>query len=45
MLAYTAQEAHSGRTLDSATSPQKYDDEFNQYGSTFKSITENLASG
>jgi hypothetical protein len=42
-LAYTAKDAHSGRTLDSANITAKYDDEFNQYGSTNKSITENLS--
>jgi hypothetical protein len=44
-LAYTAKDAHSGRTLDSANITAKYDDEFNQYGSTNKGITENLSSG
>jgi hypothetical protein len=44
-LSYTAKDAHSGRTLDSANITAKYDDEFNQYGSTNKSITENLSSG
>jgi hypothetical protein len=44
-LAYTAKDAHSGRTLDSANITAKYDDEFNQYGSTNKSITDNLSTG
>ena len=44
-IAYTARDAHSGRTLDSANITAKYDDEFNQYGSTNKGITENLSSG
>lgn len=44
-LAYTAKDAHSGRTLDSDNITAKYDDEFNQYGSTNKGITENLSSG
>jgi hypothetical protein len=44
-LAYTAKDAHSGRTLDSANITSKYDDEFNQYGSTNKSITDNLSTG
>jgi len=44
-IAYTAKDAHSGRTLDSANITAKYDDEFNQYGSTNKGITENLSSG
>ena len=43
-LAYTAKDAHSGRTLDSANITAKYDDEFNQYGSTNKGITDNLSS-
>jgi hypothetical protein len=44
-LAYTAKDGHSGHTLDSANITAKYDDEFNQYGSTNKGITENLSSG
>jgi hypothetical protein len=44
-LAYTAKDAHSGRTLDSANITAKYDDEYNQYGSTNKSITDNLSTG
>lgn len=43
-IAYTAKDAHSGRTLDSSNITAKYDDEFNQYGSTNKGITENLSS-
>ena len=43
-IAYTAKDAHSGRTLDSSNITAKYDDEFNQYGSTNKGITENLNS-
>jgi hypothetical protein len=43
-IAYTAKDAHSGRTLDSSNITAKYDDEFNQYGSTNKGVTESLAS-
>jgi hypothetical protein len=42
-LAYVAKDAHSGRTLDSDNIVAKYDDEWNQYGSTNKSITDNIA--
>jgi hypothetical protein len=44
-LAYTAKDARSGRTLDSYNVTAKYDDEFNQYGSTNKGITESLSTG
>ncbi|HZD31352.1 MAG TPA: hypothetical protein VE779_06800, partial [Candidatus Angelobacter sp.] len=44
-LAYVAKDAHSGRTLDSNNITSKYDDEFNQYGSTSKGISESLSTG
>jgi len=43
-VAYSAKDARSGRTLDSSNITSKYDDEFNQYGSTNKSVTENLSN-
>lgn len=42
-LAYTAKDAHSGRTLDSDNITAKYDDEFNQYGSTSGGVTGTLS--
>jgi hypothetical protein len=41
-VAYTAKDAHSGRTLDSSNITSKYDDEWNQYGSTSGGITGTL---
>jgi len=41
-VSYLAKDAHSGRTLDSDTVTAKYDDEFNQYGSTSKGIAGTL---
>ena len=41
-VAYTAKDAHSGRTLDSDNVTAKYDDEFNQYGSTSGGVTGTL---
>jgi Plant specific mitochondrial import receptor subunit TOM20 len=37
-VAYQAKDAHSGRTIDSANVTAKYDDEFDQSGSTHKGI-------
>jgi hypothetical protein len=42
-VAYTARDAHSGRTLDSDNVTAKYDDEFNQYGSTSGGVTGTLS--
>jgi hypothetical protein len=41
-VAYQAKDAHSGRTLDSDNVTAKYDDEFNQYGSTSGGVTGTL---
>jgi hypothetical protein len=42
-VAYQAKDAHSGRTLDSDNVTAKYDDEFNQYGSTSGGVTGTLS--
>jgi hypothetical protein len=44
-VAYQAKDAHSGRSLDSDNVTAKYDDTYNQYGSTTKGITGTLSSG
>ena len=42
-VAYQAKDAHSGRTLDSENITAKYDDEFNQNGSTSGGVTGTLS--